>query len=86
MGLSDLILNKGEVVVIRSESSIGIVGVGTGINFGTVQMVNDLCDSVSVGTSVWFDLKDATPFMVVSGQVFYKLREEHITGNEPPIS
>lgn len=79
MPLSDLILGSGEVVVIQSDSNLGIVGVDTGINFGTVQSVNQLSDKTTVGQLVWFDIKKATAFMIISGQVFYKLRETDIT-------
>lgn len=81
--LSDLILGKGEVVVILSDSSLGIVGVDIGVNFGTVQLVNQLSDKTIVGQSVWFDKKKATAFMVISGVVFYKIKEDDITGTEP---
>jgi hypothetical protein len=83
MALNDLILNKGEIVVILSDSTLGLVSDEIGLNFGIVQSINDLCDLVTVGQSVWFDIKNAVPFMVISGQKFYKLREEHISGTEP---
>jgi len=82
MPLSDLILGGGEVVVILSDSSIGIVGVDTGVNFGTVQLVNQLSDKTTVGQTVWLDIKKATAFMVISGQVFYKVKETDITAAE----
>lgn len=82
MALSDLILGKDEVVVILSNSTQNIVGVDTGINFGTVQSVNDLCDTTTVGASIWFDVSKATPFMIISGQVFYKVKETDISASE----
>lgn len=82
MALSDLILGKDEVVVILSNSTQNIVGVDTGINFGTVQSVNDLCDTTTVGASIWFDVSKATPFMIISGQVFYKVKETDISATE----
>lgn len=85
MALSDLILGADEVVVILSDSSLGIVGVNTGVNFGTVQLVNQLSDKTTVGQSVWFDITKATPFMVISGQVFYKVKETDITAAETYI-
>ena len=82
MALSDIILNKGEVIVIPSASLLGLEPDGIALTFGTVQSVNELCDTVTVGDSVWFDIKDALPFTIISGQVFYKLREDKITGKE----
>jgi len=83
MALSDLVLGEGEVVVVLSDSTLGLNSDEIALNFGTVQLVNDLCDVVSVGNSIWFDIKNAVPFMVISGTKFYKLREENITGIEP---
>lgn len=85
MALSDLILNKGEIVVALSDSTLGLNADGIALTFGTVQIVNDLCDVVSVGNSIWFDIKNALPFVVISGTTFYKLREEYITGREPTV-
>jgi len=83
MALSDLILNKGEVIVILSDSNQGIVPAdGGAINFGTVQAVNDLCDTTSVGSVVWFDKSKAQGFMIISGQVFYKVKEEDISATD----
>ena len=83
MAISDLVLSAGELVVILSDSTLGIIGVDTGLNFGTVQLVSDLTDRVKVGDSVWFDIKNATPFIVISGTVFYKLNQVFISGSEP---
>ncbi len=83
--LSDLILGKGEVVVILSNSSIGVVGDNTGINFGIVQLVNQLSDKTVVGQSVWFDITKALEFMIISGQKFYKVQEQYISASEPEL-
>ncbi len=83
MPLSDLILSGKELVVILSASELGIAPNGIALNFGTVQLISDLCDRVSVGHSVWFDIKNATPFMIISGQTFYKLKESDISASEP---
>ena len=86
MALSDLILSKGEVVVILSSSSQGIVPADSGaINFGTVQAVNDLCDTTSVGALVWFDKSKAQGFQIISGQVFYKIQEQFISAADTTI-
>lgn len=85
MALSDLILAAGELVVILSDSTEGVVGVDTGINFGTVQLVSDLCDKAVVGQSVWFDISKATAFMIISGTKFYKLLETDISATEPTV-
>ena len=83
MALSDIVLAKGQVIVILSDSLLGILPAdGGAINFGTIQAVNDLCDTVEVGASVQFDKNKAIPFMIISGQIFYMANESDITGIE----
>lgn len=85
MALSDLILSKGEVVVILSTSELGIAPNGVALNFGSVQLVNDLSDRTVVGQSVWFDVGKAIPFMIISGITFYRLKEDDISAYETII-
>lgn len=86
MALSDLTLSKGEVIVILSDSTEGIIPADSGaVNFGLVQAVNDLCDTTSVGASVWFDKSKAQGFQIISGQIFYKIQEQFISVSEPIV-
>lgn len=86
MALSDLVLSKGEVIVILSDSTEGIIPADSGaVNFGLVQAVNDLCDTTSVGASVWFDKSKAQGFQIISGQIFYKIQEQFISVSEPIV-
>lgn len=86
MALNDLILNAGEIVVILTPSVNDVVSAGIALNFGTVQKVNDLCDVTTVGASVQFDVNKAIPFMIISGQIFYRVNEKDISFTEttPP--
>lgn len=86
MALSDLKLAAGQVVVSRSDSTLGILGVQVAMNFGTVQLVNQLSDTYSIGTRVIIsaDLEKVKPFMVISGTYFYLLNESDLSGIEPP--
>ena len=84
MALSDLILPAGKVVVILSDSTQNIAAAGQALNFGTVQIVNDLCDVTEAGASVWFDVKKATPFLLISGRTYYMVDEENIVSGEEP--
>ncbi len=86
MALSDIILGTNEAIVILSDSTLGIVSAGKALNFGSVQAVNELSDKTTVGQSVMFDISKATPFMIISGQIFYKVNEDDITLTEPPIA
>lgn len=85
MALSDLVLNKGEVVVILTNSPSEITSDEVGVNFGLVQAVNDLCDITSVGATVWFDVTKAIPFMIISGTKFYKVKEQDISASDTYI-
>jgi hypothetical protein len=82
MALNDLILPSGKIVVIPSISTQNIGADGSAVNFGIVQMVNDLCDVATAGDSIWFDKSKATPFMVISGQTYYMVDEQDITSGE----
>jgi len=86
MALSDIVLGKNEIIVVLSDSYSGMVAVNDALNFGVVQVVNQLSDKTTVGQSVLFDVKQALPFMIISGQVFYKVNEDNITLTEviPP--
>lgn len=86
MALSDLILPKGKIVVVLSSSNYNFAAAGKALNFGTVQMANDLCDKTEVGAVVWFDIDNAIPFMIISGQKYYMVDEQTIISGEtaPP--
>jgi len=86
MALSDIVLGKNEIIVVLSDSYSGMVAVNDALNFGVVQVVNQLSDKTTVGQSVLFDVKQALPFMIISGQIFYKVNEDNITLTEviPP--
>ena len=88
MALSDLILKKGEVVVLLSASINDIVAAdgGVALSFGTVQRVFETSDKTTVGDSVMFNIKSATPFMVISGNTFYLIKEDDIRFTETVIS
>lgn len=88
MGLSDLTLAAGQVVVVRSTSNLSLVGVQKALNFGTIQLVNGLSDNFSIGDSVVLkiDLEKESPFMVISGKYYYLINEKDISGKEPPAS
>lgn len=84
MGLANIILGRNEVIVIKSGSTTGMIGVDVALNFGTVQKVNQLTDRTRVGQSVLFNPDQAIPFMILSGITFYKVNEDLITLTEPP--
>lgn len=88
MALNDIILNAGEVIVISSDSTLGILPAsgGVALNFGTVVLVNDLSNKTTVGQSVQFDKTKAIPFIIISGQTYYTVKEDDISFYEPPVT
>jgi hypothetical protein len=88
MALSDLILPKGKVVVLLSESINDVVTAegGTALNFGSVQRVYETSDKTTVGDSVLFDINKSIPFMIISGNVFYLIDETDIQFTETVIT
>ena len=87
MALSDLILPKGKVVVLLSESINDVVTAegGTVLNFGSVQRVYETSDKTTVGDSVLFNINKSTPFTIISGNVFYLIDETDIQFTETVI-
>lgn len=88
MALSDLILPKGKVVVLLSESINDVVTAegGIALNFGSVQRVYETSDKTTVGDSVLFDINKSIPFMIISGNVFYLIDETDIQFTETVIT
>lgn len=88
MALSDLILPKGKVVVLLSESINDVITAegGTALNFGSVQRVYETSDKTTVGDSVLFNINKSTPFTIISGNVFYLIDETDIQFTETVIT
>lgn len=88
MALSDLIIQKGQIIVIISSSVTQVVPAtgGSALSFGTVQKVSDLEDFYTVGQSVCFDQTRATQFMIISGIIFFLINTSDIKLTEitPP--
>jgi hypothetical protein len=76
MALSDIILNRNEAIVSLSASALDIIGVDTGLNFGTIENVNQLSNSFIVGASVLVDVSNGIPFTLTSGQIYYLINEK----------
>ena len=85
MALSDIRLPAGKIIVIKANSTLTIAAAGKALNFGTVQRVSDLCEVAEAGSSLWFDVNTATPFMIISGQTFYMIDEKDIIGSETAL-
>mgnify|MGYP003431808671 FL=1 len=87
MAISDLILAKGKVIVLLSESINDVVTAegGIALNFGSVQRVYETSDKTTVGDSVLFNINKSTPFTIISGNVFYLIDETDIQFKETVI-
>lgn len=86
MALSDIILPAGKIIVISSTSTLGLTANGKALYFGTTQRVNDLCEVTSAGASIWYTVDDGTtPFMIISGTIFYMIDENDIIASETAL-
>lgn len=75
MPVPPIILNKPYVLVTLANSPNGVIPIGnTNLVFGYVELINDLCDSVSVGEYVFFNRNDAKA--VQYGSTIYYLVDE----------
>jgi len=85
MALTDLILNKGDVVVTITETTLGVYGVDSNINFGEIQLVSQVSNR-NIGEVVRFNKDKAQPFeMTGETGVFYLANEKEIGFSEPII-
>ncbi len=66
MPAPDVILNGSDVMIQASESEIGLTPANTGLLFGLVVMVSDLCDLRAVNDNVLFD--PSTAIRIVDNQ------------------
>lgn len=81
MSAPDINLAKGEILLTQSNSSLGVIPLQSGLNFGVVVKVNDLCDAVSVADSVMYDSTKGK--QIRYGSTMYVLiNEENISGVE----
>lgn len=80
MPAPDIILQKGFVLITPGSSVLGGVGSGTPLNFGTISIINDLCDKWVVGQNVMYVTQGQTLItydsveyaMVHEDNIFYK--------------
>lgn len=80
MAAPDLTLNKGQILLIQSSTSLGIEVDNSPFLNGVVSLINDLSDLYIVGDLVLFDPTNATKFkyssedyfLITENKVFYK--------------
>jgi hypothetical protein len=83
--LSDLVLNKGEIIVTLSGSSTGLEPYnGQDLNIGFVVAVCVTSDKTQEGDYVLFDSNGVIPFLIISGTPFYLLNENNVKLRELP--
>lgn len=82
MAAPAIILESGQVLIQKSASVYGLVPInGNPTLFGTVVLVNDLSDGVSVNDAVMYDGSKAKDFLY--GSTIYALvNQEFISGVE----
>lgn len=69
MALPDIVLNKGQICLTQT-TPYSIELDNSGFQFGTVAVVNDLCDMYSVGQVVLYDPQFSTRFRFDSVEYF----------------
>jgi hypothetical protein len=67
MAAPDVILSGSDIMIEASESALGLTPANTGLLFGSVVMISDLCDLREVGDNVLFDPSSA--IIIVDNQV-----------------
>ena len=83
--LNDIItLQAGKIVLTQTVSNWGIeIDSSSPVKFGLVYMINDLCDNVSVGQVVTFNLNDATQ-LTHNSSGYYLISENKVGFVEAP--
>lgn len=61
MALPDIVLNKGQIVLTQT-TPVSIELDNSGFQFGTVAIINDLCDRYTVNEVVLYDPAGSTRF------------------------
>lgn len=85
MAAPNIDLGTGEVLVTQSNSGLGIDPLKSGLNFGLVAKINDLCDSVAVNDLIMYDATKGKNIWYGS-TIYTLINEENISGVEviPP--
>lgn len=83
MPLSDLVLPYPYVLLISSDSTLGILPTN-GFLFGNVVMVYDTSDRVQVGQTVMYDIKQTRDF-IYGSTTYMIISAEYVSGAEPII-
>jgi len=85
MAAPAITLGAGQVLITNSTSVLGIYSVDNKVQFGTVALVNDLSDKVTVNDSVMYD-KDKVQSTLIYGSTLYLLIDEkYISGIETDL-
>lgn len=88
MAAPDITLNKGQLLVTKSGSGLGIFIIGnTPYSFGSVEKVSDLSSGYVVGASILFNANaKETASLMYGSTVYFLVNEKDVTGTEviPP--
>jgi len=85
MAAPSITLGAGQVLITNSTSVLGIYSLDNNVQFGTVALVNDLSDKVTVNDSVMYD-KDKVQSTLIYGSTLYLLIDEkYISGIETDL-
>jgi len=77
-----IILSKGQMLVTKSGSILGILPIGNNqYSFGTVALIYDTSNDIAEGDTILFNSKTSDTFMYGS-TVYYLVEEKNVAGNE----
>lgn len=81
MALSDIILQKGQVIVLPGISGSGVFPIDPNLGFGVVQYACSTSDKTTAGSYVMYDKRNGKQLMYGS-TIYMLIDEQHITGSE----
>lgn len=85
MGVDQIILQAGQVLVTQSNSISGITQIPDGYQFGEIIQVSDIVNSSTVGQNVLFNPDTSISTFKISVTWYWIIEESLISLTEQPI-
>lgn len=82
MAAPSITLGIGQVLITNTSSSLGILPIDKNLKFGTVELVYDSCDNLTVGDFIMYDQRNGQQFMYGS-TLYILINEQYLSGKEP---
>lgn len=85
MAAPSITLGAGQVLITNSTSVLGIYSLDNKVQFGTVALVNDLSDKVTVNDSVMYDKDNVQSTLIYGSTLYLLIDEKYISGIETDL-